>query len=235
MQVSNHGGTVRSKRVVMPIGAAACIAGLTASAVWPGSPLHRPLQGFTQHQECWQGAGEDIIAVGDSITAGHHVQAVNMRADDSYVDVLSCGSGQSIANLGVWHETSAEIKDRALKELEQTPETMIVLAGTNDLLTGKTANTLPNLETIREKAYRVGTRLIIGLLPPNDRMPAEVEQLNQKIAEWAEEESVQTVDFWAPLAAEDGTFKQGMGVDSTHPSPEGAALMAEQLAEALRR
>jgi lysophospholipase L1-like esterase len=203
------------------------------------SPMRRLLEAV-QHHECFlspKGSGDrTAVGLGDSITAGHHHEALNSGADDSYFDVLACRDGSPITyagNAGVPGERSDEILARVHEALAVEARYVFVLAGTNDVRQRSTDDTLANLTRIAAAVRDTGARPVFGNLPPSDDFPDETAAFNDELATWADREGLRLLDFWTPLAAEDGTYADGLSGDGVHPSPEGAALLADVAARAV--
>lgn len=208
-------------------------------AALPGGPVRPALAALTQNHECFLPGGDVATAgLGDSITAGHTYPALNVGANDSYVDVLACETGQPVKNHGIPGETSEQILARVPAVIDSGAKTVFVLAGTNDVYKDKsTTETVPNLESIRAALTDAGIRPVFGLLPPSNHDPEMVRQVNAKVRAWAGSKNVPLVDYWTPLADPDGTFKDGFDRegDGLHPGPEASRLMAEQARDFLNR
>lgn len=221
---------------LLGIGLALLVAAVVV-VLWPGSPARTAVVGVVKYRECISpnGSGAVTVALGDSITAGHHVGP--LAASDSYFDVLACRDDPPLAyggNEGVWFETTDEIAARVDDVLAEDPKRVIVLGGTNDVHQSVTGQTVDNLAAIRGRLSAGGADVVVGLLPPSDLYPAETKAVNGDIRAWADAEGVTLVDFWTPLAAPDGTFRDGMTTDGNHPSPAAAEVMADAVAEVLR-
>lgn len=216
------------------------VAMLAGAFLWPGSQAKPAIAALTVNHECFLPGGQpSVVALGDSITEGHRFPTFNIGANDSYADVLSCTTGAPIPNYGVKGSTSNQILQRVdvILNGQQAPQTMLVLAGTNDVYVHQSVDdTVPSLDAIQDKLSAAGVKGVYGLLPPSNHHPELVMQVNDKIRAWAAMERVTLVDYWTPLADRDGTFKEGFDRDGDglHPGPEAAHLMAEQVRSVLR-
>jgi len=80
---------------------------------------------------------------------------------------------------------------------------------------------------------------VVGSIPPDDDFywnkglqPApKIRALNAQLEAWCKSQGVVWVDYYTPLADENGAMKPGMSADGTHPTAAGYAIMAP-LAEA---
>jgi lysophospholipase L1-like esterase len=224
-------------RVVVAV-VAVVVGALAASVLVRHSPGNR-LAHAVVHFECFLSPSDEpggTVALGDSITAGSHYAALDIGVDDAYFDVLGCREDSPVAysgNAGVGGERSDEILARVPEALAPRPGTVLVLAGTNDVRQGRAEGTIDTLTRIAEEIEDGGATPVFATLPPSDEFPAETMVLNERLRAWADERGVELLDFWTPLADPDGTFAEGMSDDGTHPSPEGAEVLADVVATAL--
>lgn len=212
---------------------------IAAVFVWPGSQAKAAIAALTVNHGCFLPNGEArIAAVGDSVTEGHRFPALNVGANDSYADMASCQSGLPIANLGAAGSTSDKLLAHVDIALTSAPETVLVLAGTNDVFLKHDPDmTVRNIAAIHAKLAEAGVDEVFGLLPPSNHDPKMVMVVNEKLRVWAAAEHVTIVDYWTPLADADGTYKDGFDRegDGVHPSPSAAKLMAAEAVKALSR
>ncbi|MCF6746301.1 hypothetical protein E9529_18895 [Blastococcus sp. KM273128] len=224
-------------RVVLA-GVVVLAVALAASAFVHNSPGNRVAHAVL-HFECFLSASDEpggTVALGDSITAGSHVGVFPIGVDDSYIDVLGCREDSPVTysgNFGVGGERSDEILARVPEALDPRPATVLVLAGTNDVRQGRTEGTIGNLTRMAEEIEAGGATPVFATLPPSDEFPEETAALNERLQAWADEQGVELLDFWTPLADADGTFADGMSDDGTHPSAEGTEVLADVVADAL--
>lgn len=218
------------------VAAGAVLVALGAFAVWPGGPPREALAAVTKYRECFisgqeSSAANATVGLGDSITAGATNPVLHVGANNSYFDVLACRDGSPltyVANAGVWGNTTTQMLARVDADvIAKHPARALVLGGTNDVRQGDTANSIRNLESIRQKLTAAGVKPTFGLLPPSQDMPEQTEAFNAKLRAWAAGAGVELVDYWTPLARPDGTYRDGMNADNIHPSPAGARIMAD--------
>lgn len=186
------------------------------------------------------GAGEDaglpsaapgavrLAAVGDSITAADSADfAAGELGRESWV---WHALGEDIAFAGgwaVWGATTGQMAD-GVEPLDA--DVLVVLAGTNDSAAsfGETADNL------RAVVATAGVEeVVLSAVPPIDADPGRAVGLNANLEELADEEGW----GWAaqpPGLADGDRFAGGMASDGLHPTRDGAALIGEQVAAAVR-
>jgi acyl-CoA thioesterase-1 len=177
------------------------------------------------------------VALGDSITIG----STPPRAEDSWFEQLACTGDPPVRyayNAGINGNTTAQMLARLEKDvLSRDPDTVFVLGGTNDLLSGVApAETIANLREIAERTRKTGADVYLGTIPPQEAVPwaaAPTEQLNEAIVALAEELDVPVLDFHSALAESDGSYRDGLFADLVHPSVAGAEVMAQVARDAL--
>lgn len=89
-----------------------------------------------------------LYIIGDSLVTGFGV-----ANGKSWLDLVQQESTQSLINKGNDGDTTSDILLRLHEDvISHTPDTMFILAGTNDALAGRTANTIYNnvLQIIKE-------------------------------------------------------------------------------------
>jgi acyl-CoA thioesterase I len=169
------------------------------------------------------GAGDVILAFGDSLTHG-----TGARAEESYPVVLGQLIGRTVVRAGVPGEQTAGGLARLPDVLdEHQPKLVIVCLGGNDMLRkGTPANIEANLREILKTIKSRGLdALLIGVPAPAviTRPP----------------------DFYSKLAKEFGIpyegdivtsvlYKSDLKSDPIHPNAAGYRKMAEAVAELLR-
>lgn len=129
-----------------------------------------------------------------------------------------------------WGATTARMADAAAP---LDGEALVLLAGTNDVAFGVPFTEISaNLDRIVET---VGIEdVVVVSIPPMDAFPAGAVELNERLEELAGERGWRFADAAAGLRTGDGRFRPGMSSDGLHPSEEGARVLGEAIAEALR-
>ena len=198
-------------------------------------------------------AAEDrtlLLALGDSTTAG----TPYFR---SPIEKPPFGSGDPKGSYAYWimllrpewtvlnHGVNAERTDQILrrfenKEIPPGTDTVIVLAGVNDLHQGRSSeDTAQGLKAIYDSAIRRGCKVLACTVLPYDRSTADVRQRMQKLNLWirsyAEEQGLGYCDTYT--AAVD-PLRPGMlkgSPDGYHPNVNTARLVGEAVLQALER
>ena len=177
------------------------------------------------------------VALGDSITIG----STEPRAEDSWFENLACTGDPPVRyahNAGIHGNTTAQMLARLEADvLSRDPDTVFVLGGTNDVLSGvDRAETIGNLREIAELSREAGADVYLGTIPPQEAVPlaaVATEQLNAAIVALADEVDVPVLDFHAALVEADGSYRDGLFADMVHPSVAGARTMAQVARDAL--
>lgn len=172
-----------------------------------------------------------FAAVGDSITdADSHDFAAGEIGPASWARyVREAGYGFA----GGWAEWGATTARMAESVAAFEGETLVLLAGTNDVAFGVPfTETAANLDRIVET---VGIEdVVVASIPPIDAFPGGAVEFNERLEELADDRGWRFVDASAGLFADDGTFREGMSSDGLHPSEQGARVLAEAIVEELR-
>jgi acyl-CoA thioesterase I len=167
-------------------------------------------------------SGTNIIAFGDSLTAGF-----GAGKGEDYPARLSALTGQTIINKG----ENAETTEQALNRLERDvirndPKIVIVLLGGNDLLQRQSLNqTFANLDKIVERTQDagalvvlVGIRSVIG------------DQYGSRYKELAKRRGA----VFVPDVLRGIITSPKLKSDQIHPNSEGYRIMAERIHAALK-
>jgi lysophospholipase L1-like esterase len=153
--------------------------------------------------------------------------------------------GKPYVNRGISGETTPQMLVRFRQDVvDLHPETVVILAGTNDIA-GNTGPSTPemmedNFKSMTEIAKANGIRVILASVTPVAKYPwrpevldtaAKVEALNAWIKDYCAQEKLTYLDYWTAMAGPDGGMKPGISLDGVHPNAAGYAIM-EPLAEA---
>lgn len=121
---------------------------------------------------------------------------------------------------------------------------VLITGGTNDLAGNSKSpaipaeQTLKNIESMTDTARKNCIRVIIGSIPPSDKMPwapsvavgPMIVSLNAKLKAYAAQAAIGYADFWTPLHDPSGNgyaMKAAYTVDGVHPNAAGYAIMAQ--------
>lgn len=202
-----------------------------------------------------------IVALGDSLTRGANPKNPANTGVKGYVPFLQeeLGAGYEILNCGIGGQTTAQIRERLeqivlgdyqncsldvaetsntaafydfSKYQGQVPDTVLLLAGTNDLLQGISLQTTQeNLEAMISLVLNANMKLYLGTVPP---LPAQMVsgqsvqrelQLNslvQEIVLEAANDRLILADLYPDLQAQWAAFNW----DGIHLNQSGNEVMA---------
>lgn len=172
------------------------------------------------------------VFMGDSITEGWIQADPDFFARNSYVD------------RGISGQSSAQMVARFQQDVVALkPKVVHIMAGTNDIGGATGAITedefAANIRAMLDMAKANQIAVVLAGIPPMSRLlprpefdtrPA-VPRLNARLKKLAAEYGAQWVDYFAPLAASDGSFDPAFANDGVHPTRAGYAVM-EPLAAA---
>ena len=184
-----------------------------------------------------------VCCLGDSITAGTplwdpnpEVRArIGSRLDERSAWPYWAGLAHpsvEFRNHGVDREETGQIASRLEAAAEGT-EVLVVQGGVNDLVHGEgLATAVPNLRAMVQRGKELGLRVAIVELVPNDNFPdliTRIRELNERIHDFAAEERVPVLPFYATLEDPDrpGRFRPSLTDDGNHPSVEGHRRLGE--------
>ena len=195
-------------RLFIPLAAALLL--IIIVALWPSPYAHVRNLGSS---------GANLIAFGDSLTAGYGAQA-----GEDYPSRLSALVGTAVINAGVSGDTTASALARLDADvLARDPRIVIVGLGGNDFLNGVPIQTTEaNLREIVHKVEGAGAMVVLlGFRFPS--LTADYEAMYKRIAK---EEQCLLVPRITRGIMNDETLKS----DAIHPNAKGYALMAERIA-----
>jgi lysophospholipase L1-like esterase len=105
---------------------------------------------------------------------------------------------------------------------------VVVQAGTNDLLRGKSPEeAAQGVYTLWDGIRARGASPVAALVPPSDTRPSLAAELNGLLAEAAAINGIPVIDVYSPVAAEDGSWATGLTRDGIHSNKRGSDLMAK--------
>ncbi len=194
---------------------AAVVAALLLWLVWP-SPY--------SHVRNLHSSGSNIIAFGDSLTAGY-----GAAPGQDYPSVLSSKAGREIVNAGVSGDTTQSALERIDADvLQRNPRIVIVGLGGNDYLQSVPIGTTEaNLRTIIQKIQGAGAMVVLlGFEFPS--MSANYDKMYHRLAS---DEGCLLIPQTLKGILNDPSLKS----DEIHPNAKGYALMAERMAGPLAK
>jgi lysophospholipase L1-like esterase len=153
--------------------------------------------------------------------------------------------GKPYLNRGISGETTPQMLVRFRQDVVNLhPETVVILAGTNDIA-GNTGPSTPemieaNFKGMVEIAKANGIRVILASVlpaagypwrPSVTGVPQTIEALNAWLKDYCAQEKLTYLDYWTAMAGPDGGMKMGISKDGVHPNAAGYAIM-QPMAEA---
>ncbi|NCB51680.1 MAG: arylesterase [Clostridia bacterium] len=186
-----------------------------------------------------------IVCLGDSLTYGF-----GLRRGQDWVSLAALATGHELINKGVCGDTTGGMLARlATGVLELKAEAVVIMGGTNDILTsGSDAAARNNMAAIVQQALSAGVAPIVGIPIPAD--PPRVREEWLKLAdfddanrvlfsysEWLKKYcdvfNVPVVDF-SGIFIKDGHIRGELYFDGLHPNAIGNDAMAKLLREKLQ-
>jgi len=188
---------------------AAIAAALLIWIVWP-SPY--------SHVRNLHSTGANIIAFGDSLTAGYGASPA-----EAYPSVLAAKLGREVINAGVSGDTTQSALARIDADvLQRSPRIVIVGLGGNDFLQSVPLDTTEaNLRTIVQKIQGAGSMVVLlGFEFPS--LSANYDRMYRRVAS---DEGCLLIPKTLKGILTDPALKS----DEIHPNAKGYAIMAERV------
>lgn len=176
-------------------------------------------------------AGDAIrmAAVGDSITdADSEDLDGGTPGPQSWVSYAVGPEVEFVGGWAVWGASTAQMAE-GVEPLEA--DVLVILAGTNDAGWMEHDEVGANITAIVEAAEVPA--VVLSSVPPIDAAPQSATDLNDSLADLAEEQDWTWVDA-AEGVREGNQFAEGMAYDGLHPTEEGAQVLGEAIGEAVR-
>jgi lysophospholipase L1-like esterase len=152
--------------------------------------------------------------------------------------------GKPYVNRGISGQTTEQMVVRFRQDvIDLHPQTVVILAGTNDIA-GNTGPETPqmiedNFRSMVDLARANNIRVVLAsVLPaaaypwkPSAGNPAEkIRALNDWLKSYAASQNITYLDYYTAMAGPNGGMKPGISIDGVHPNAAGYAIM-EPLAE----
>lgn len=186
-----------------------------------------------------------IVCLGDSLTFGF-----GLRRGQDWVSLAALATSHELINKGVCGDTTGGMLARfGAAVLEFRPAAVIIMGGTNDILTsGSDGAAKNNMAAMIQQALAAGVAPIVGLPIPADPprvreewlVLADFDDANRILfsySEWLKKYctvfKVPVVDF-SGLFVKDGQLRSELYWDGIHPNAAGHAVMANLLCGTLR-
>jgi len=148
--------------------------------------------------------------------------------------------------------TPVMVEDFKRDALASAPAIVLITGGTNDLAGSSMSppipaeQTLKDLESMAETARKNCIGVIIGSIPPSDKIPwapsvavgPMIVSLNAKLKAYTAQADIGYADFWTPLHDPSGdgyAMKAAYTVDGVHPNAAGYAVMSRAADQAFTK
>lgn len=188
-----------------------------------------------------------VVFMGDSITEGW-----GMKATATSPGRGEFFPGKPYINRGISGQTTPQMLVRFRQDvIALKPKLVVLLAGTNDIAENTGKETLEeignNIASMSDLARANGIRMVLcSVLPASEfhwhkgLEPApKIKALNAWIKEYAAKNGLVYVDYYSPMANDEGGLKAELSPDGVHPNKAGYELMAPLaeagIAEALKK
>src|SRR6185437_6519200 len=152
--------------------------------------------------------------------------------------------GKPYVNRGISGQTTEQMVVRFRQDvINLHPQTVVILAGTNDIA----GNTGPETQAMIEDNFRSmvdlaranNIRVVLASVLPAAGYPwkpsagnhaGKIRTLNDWLKSYAASQNLTYLDYYTAMAGPDGGMKPGISIDGVHPNAAGYAIM-EPLAE----
>lgn len=174
--------------------------------------------------------GENVVAFGDSITAGYGSIPYSLYLQDLIND---SGGGSTMVNKGL----SGELTINGVNRIEGVlniikPAYILIMEGANDVIFAiSPKTTIFNLGVMLEKSIACNAIPILSTITPDFRPDSlsNAEVYNPGITSLSVEKNVTLVDSYASLISR----WPDLNIDGLHPNAEGARILAHGFYDAL--
>jgi acyl-CoA thioesterase I len=173
-----------------------------------------------------------IVAFGDSLTAGHGVDAGQSYPDYLQAELNRRGYSYRVVNAGISGDTTTGGLVRISQVLELRPAIVILALGANDGLRGiPVSSSEKNLDEIIVVLRKAGAAVVLAgmTLPPNYG-PVYIRSFERMFTTLAARHKLPLIPFL--LAGVAGTTRYMQG-DGLHPNAEGCRLVAQNVFKSL--
>lgn len=177
-----------------------------------------------------------IVFMGNSITEGWRNKRPEFFENSTYI------------NRGIGGQTTPQMLLRFRQDvIDLQPKAVVILAGVNDLAenTGPSSINIifGNIMSMAELAKANGIEVILcSVLPAYDfpwreglEPAAKVVQLNKLIHQYALQNDMPYVDYFAPMANSVNGLKKDLGNDGIHPNKKGYLIMEPLVEKAINK
>ncbi len=172
-------------------------------------------------------AGDSITAAGSNTVAAGHV------GEASWVNFVNDPETPTeLIWTGGWALGGAQSGDMASALRNGSADSLVILAGTNDLAHGN------GQERIAKNLARIANIVkapvvLLSSVPPRDDAAEATVAYNEFLVQLAGERGWRFVDAAAGLRSDANTFLPGLSDDGIHPNAAGAQILGNAIGQAL--
>jgi acyl-CoA thioesterase-1 len=190
------------------------------------------LAGTAAAQEAAAGAPLEVVAFGDSLSAGYGVGPGESFPEQLQAALVAKGYQATVINAGVSGDTTTGGLARLDWSVPDTADLVIVELGANDALRGVApAISEKNLDAILQRLQqRKIPALLAGMIAPPNMGPDYAAAFNPLYARLAERYDVPLYPFFLDGVASTAALNQA---DAMHPNAKGVAVIVEKILPAV--
>ncbi len=180
-----------------------------------------------------------VVFIGDSITDGWYRMHPEFFDENNYV------------GRGISGQVTAQMLARFRADvIDLNPETVVILAGTNDIAMNQgyvpLEHIFGNIVSMAEIAKANGIKVVLCSILPADgyswswevsreRAISSILELNSKIKAYARKNKMKYADYFAAMADEDNAMIKEYQNDAVHPNAAGYVVMEEVIQKILQK
>lgn len=173
-----------------------------------------------------------LVAFGDSLTYGYP-----FSPSESWVEDLRRATGWKVINSGIPGDTWWDMLQRMERDvLGYKPDTVLAMAGTNDVYIGLSQSRIQESFTaLMEALFREKVRVWLGIpLPVDDDCEGALSLWRNWMRQYAGEKGLLVVDFYRDFLDAAGNIRGELFLDGCHPSKKGYELMGKRILATLK-
>ncbi len=190
-----------------------------------------------QEVKTWPQEKRKVVFMGNSITQNWVSRHGQFFTDNGYV------------GRGISGQTTYQMVLRFYEDVVALhPKAVVINGGTNDIALNNhpyvEERTFQNITIMAQIAKQNGIKVILTSITPCDHyvwrkevtdVVGKIKSLNARIKEYAKKNKFQYVDYWTPMAKEDGSMRDGISDEGCHPTVAGYEIMEPLVQAAIKK
>lgn len=190
-----------------------------------------------QEVKTWPQEKRKVVFMGNSITQNWVSRHGQFFTENGYV------------GRGISGQTTYQMVLRFYEDvISLHPKAVVINGGTNDIAQNNHVyveeRTFQNIVTMAQMAKAHGIKVILTSITPCDHytwrkeitdVVEKIKSLNARIKEYAKKNKFQYVDYWTPMAKEDGSMREGISDEGCHPNVAGYEIMEPLVQKAIKK